>query len=96
MTHTYWCAHTAQDHAVCRRQLDAVPIGPEQTAIVELHQARDVPAVITVTIARGPRRSLVALHVEAAHRIGRALDEGVALIVRTEEPNSALHTAGPG
>jgi hypothetical protein len=97
MIHMDWCQRQAQDHAACYRLIGTVTIGPDTTAVIELHKARDVPAVVTLTTVRGPRRSMIPLHVEAAHTIAQHLDQAVALLVtRSDEPGSTVHSTTPG
>jgi hypothetical protein len=93
MRHTVWCTRTAQEHAACYRNIGAVTISPDETVVIELHKARDVPAVVTLTTVRGPRRSILALHVEAAHSIAEHLDQAVGLLVtRTAEGDLSVHS----
>ena len=92
MIHTPWCTRQAQPHAACYRLVGTVTVAPDLTVIVELHKAVDVPAVITVTTVRGPKRSILPLRVEAAHTLASMLDEAVDVLVRPADAGSAVHT----
>jgi len=93
MKHTEWCTRTAQDHASCYRLLGSVTIGPDAAVVVELHKARDVPAVITLTRVQDGWRYLIPLNVDAADLLTGILDQGVTLIVRS---NAAQVSGRPG
>jgi hypothetical protein len=97
MIHTPWCTRQAQPHAACYRLVGTVTVAPDLTVIVELSKARDVPAVISLTTVRGPHRSTLPLHVEAAHSLGEHLDQAVGLLVtRTAEGDLSVHSNTPG
>src|SRR5690606_12703184 len=94
--HTDWCTRTAQPHAACYRLIGTVTVAADMTVLVEVHKARDVPAVVTLTTVRGPRRSMLPLHVEAAHTLAEHLDHAVGLLVnRTADPGSTVHSDQP-
>jgi hypothetical protein len=56
MIHADWCTRQAQPHAACYRLVGTVTVAPELTMVVELSKARDVPAVISLTVVRGAKQ----------------------------------------
>jgi len=91
--HTDWCTRTAQPHAACYRLIGTVTVAADMTVLVEVHKSIGVPVVVTLTTVRGPRRSMLPLHVEAAHTLAEHLDHAVGLLVsRSADADSTVHS----
>jgi hypothetical protein len=71
--HVGWCPQPGIDHPACRLLVKVVDVTAEVRIMVDLFKAAGVPTLVTVTVDRGPRRSLIPLGPPPAAELGAAL-----------------------
>jgi hypothetical protein len=79
--HQPWCGRQGAPHAACLLTLDRIELSPSGLwLIVQLHQARDVPALLTLTTERAGRQQIIPVDIRHAPRLARAVDKAVRLV----------------
>ncbi|HEY7222181.1 MAG TPA: hypothetical protein VH561_00950 [Micromonosporaceae bacterium] len=77
--HRVWCERQAQNHASCYWRVATIDLGADARLVVEVNQSAGVPLLVSLTVDRGPRRTLVPMTRPQARELAAAIASAVEL-----------------